>query len=84
MTTGDDPQSAERYADLDPAVRRMLEELRPDEVVFLQRLIRTVSAFGTVGRALFIVGAAAVGIVIGIPALIDALSRIATWLHLAK
>lgn len=84
MTTGDDPQNAERYVDLDPAVRKMLEELRPDEVVFLQRLIRTMSAFGTVGRALFIVGAAAIGIVIGIPALIDALARIANWLHLAK
>lgn len=80
----EDSTPAERYADLDPSVREMLEEMRPEEVAFLVKLIRTGMSFGSVGRFAVYVCAAIAGAVIGVPALIDALSRIATWLHLAK
>lgn len=70
---------AERYGDLPEETRRMLEELRPDEVAFLQKLIRVMISFGTVGKFLGLVGGAAVGLVLGLPLLIDTLMRIWSW-----
>jgi hypothetical protein len=69
----------ERFSDLPAETRRMLESLRPDEVAFLQRMIRTMSAFGTVGKFVAIVAGALIGLLIGVPAVIDALMRIASW-----
>lgn len=75
-----DPEPlAERYGDLPEETRRMLEELRPDEVAFLQKLIRVMIGFGTVGKFLGLVGGAIIGLVIGLPLLIDALMRIWSW-----
>jgi fucose permease len=50
----------------------LLEELRPDEVAFLQKLIRVMISFGIVGGAI-------IGLVIGLPLLIDTLMRIWSW-----
>jgi len=71
---------AERYGDLPEETRRMLEALQPEEVEFLQKLIRVMISFGTVGKVLGIVGGAIIGLVIGLPLLIDALMRIWSWL----
>ena len=65
---------AERYGDLPKETRRMLEDLRLDEVAFLQNLIRMVMSFGTTGRAFAYVAGAILGLVIGLPMLIAALS----------
>lgn len=70
---------AERYGDLPEDTRRMLESLRPEEVAFLQRLIRVMISFGTVGKFLGLVGGAVIGLVIGFPLLIDTLMRIWSW-----
>jgi len=42
----------------------MLEEPRPDEVAFLQKLIRVMISFGKVGKFLGWVGGAALGLVL--------------------
>lgn len=78
MRTMDGPE-AERYGDLPAETREMLESLTPEEVAFLQRLIRTIMSFGTVGRLLAYVVGAILGAVIGLPMLIDALARIWGW-----
>ncbi|WP_029073588.1 hypothetical protein [Kaistia adipata] len=71
--------AAERYGDLPEETRRMLEALQPDEVEFLQKLIRVMISFGTVGKVVGIVGGAIIGLLIGLPLLIDALMRIWSW-----
>ncbi|MCX5495348.1 hypothetical protein OSH11_11570 [Kaistia dalseonensis] len=73
-------EPAETYADLPEETRRMLEDLRPDEVEFLQKLIRMIMSFGSVGKFLALVGGAIIGLVIGLPMLIDALMRIWSWI----
>ncbi len=72
--------AAQRYGDLPEETRRMLEGLRPDEVAFLQKLIRMVMSFGTAGRAFAYVAGAILGLVIGLPMLIEALMKIWNWL----
>lgn len=80
----DDQESpAERYADLDPSVRTMLESLRPEEVQLLQKMIRTASSFGVVGRIIVYAGGALFASIVLVPGLVDAIGRIASWLHLA-
>jgi hypothetical protein len=79
MKLPDEEPLAERYGDLREETRRMLEDLQPDEVAFLQKLIRVMISFGTVGKFLGIVGGAIIGLVIGLPLLIDALMRIWSW-----
>jgi len=80
MTDTDQGPKVERYGDLSPETREMLEGLTKEEVAFLQRLIRTIMSFGTVGRFLAYVIGALLGAVIGLPMLIDALARIWTWI----
>lgn len=79
----DQETPAERYADLDPSVREMLESLRPEEVQLLQKMIRTASSFGVVGRVIVYAGGALFALIVLIPGLVDAIARIAGWLHLA-
>lgn len=79
MNRTDNEPEAERYGDLPRETRQMLEGLRPDEIAFLQKLIRLTMSFGTAGRAIAYIGGAILGLVIGLPMLIDAIVRIVHW-----
>lgn len=79
MNRTDDEPEAERYGDLPKETRKMLEGLRPDEIAFLQKLIRLTMSFGTAGRAVAYIGGAILGLTVGLPMLIDAIARIISW-----